>query len=137
MWHTSICWINKIFLWSPYISLVFWLLFFLDDVVQTDSCSVLHWIGQHNCMCSCFTGDHKNTSGKRREKNGGQLTCDSFWQNWSVSSFKYFSTSRLITTSFAVPKSIKRPTNFGTVISKANIYEQSNSYFSLVSSPSN
>ena len=124
MWHTSIYWINKTFLWSPYLSLGFWLLFFLDNVVQTDSCSGLPWIRQNNCMCSCFIGDHKNTSGKKRENNGGRITlsnnwtCNSFWQDRSVSSFKYFSTSRLKTIPFAVPNSIKRPINFGTVIFK-------------------
>ena len=75
-------------------------------------------------MYSCFTGDHKNTSGKKRENNGGRITlsnnwtCNSFWQDRSVSSFKYFSTSRLKTIPFAVPNSIKRAINFGTVVFK-------------------
>ena len=128
--------------WSPYISLGFWLMLFLDDIVHTDSCSGLPWIGQNNCMCSCFTEDHKNTSGEMQENNVGWITlsnnwtCDLFWQNLSVCSFKYFWTWRQITIPFTVPKGIKRPINFGTVISKANMYEQSNSQFLLVSSPS-
>ena len=129
------------FLWSPYINFGFWLLFFLDDVVHTDSCSGIPWIGQNNCMYNCFTGDHKNISGKKRENNGGWITlsnnwaCDSFRYNLFISSFKYFLTSRLITIPFGVPKIIKRPIKFGTVISKSNMYQQSNSHFSLVSSP--
>ena len=30
-------------------------------------------------MCNCFTGDHKNISGKKPENNGGLITLANNW----------------------------------------------------------
>ena len=56
------------------------IIYFLDDVNYTDSFSGIPGIGQNNCMCSCFTGDYKNTSGKMRENNSGWVTFETIAQ---------------------------------------------------------